>query len=375
MKALVLSGGGARGAYQVGVLKAIAEVAQELKIESPFQILTGVSAGAINAACLSWGNDHFAKQVDYLEQLWSQVSTDQVFRTDMMSIGKIGFQWMGELSLGGLTGSSPGRALLDTSPLHKLIHSHMNYPRLRELIEGKKLRALALTALDYRTANTVTFVDGDPDLPDWNRDRRYSEKRQISTEHVMASSAIPMLFPPISAAESFFGDGCVRNIAPLSPAIHLGADHVFVIGVRKMGWTTDSARAKKTTSSPSVARVLNVLMNSVLLDGIEVDVDRLLKINQFLEQVPEAARDRITFRHVDVAWVYPTEDIGYLAHQMASRLPRMIRYLLKGLGPLDDASEIISYLLFDPDFCKKLIQFGLADGRAKRDEIARFLRA
>lgn len=373
MKALVLSGGGARGAYQVGVLKAVAEMAIELQIESPFQIFTGVSAGAINAACMAWGADQFSKQALFLESLWSDLSAEQVFRTDIATMGKTGFKWVSDLSFGGFAGATPGRSLLDTTPLRSLIEDNMNYPRLDELISNGKLAALALTALDYPTSNTVTFVHGREDLPHWTRNRRYSEKAKITTDHVMASSAIPLIFPPVQVGGSFFGDGCVRSLAPLSPAIHLGASHVFVIGVRKMGWTSDEARARRGLTSPSVARIMNVIMNSVLLDGIEVDVERLLKINHFLSKVPEQSLENLNFRPVTVEWVYPTEDIGYHAHLMSSRLPRVIRYLLKGLGPLEDAAEIISYLLFDPEFCKKLIAFGYTDGLAKKEEIKKFL--
>jgi NTE family protein len=374
MKALILSGGGARGAYQVGVLKAVADVADELKIEAPFQILTGISAGALNAACLSWGVDRFSKQVAFLETLWSGLTAEQVFHTDVMSMGKIGFKWMGELSLGALTGTS-AKSLLNTAPLKGLIDRNMDWGRADSLIASGKLRALALSAMDYRNSNTVTFVDGGEGLPDWERNRRLSHKTKIRTEHVMASSAIPMLFPPIKVGDAYYGDGCVRSHAPISPAIHLGATSTFVIGVRKMGWTSDGARGLRDEKPPSVARVVNMIMNSVLLDGIEVDVERLLKINQFLDKVPTDSLEKLNFRPVDVSWVYPTEDIGYHAHQMASRLPRLVRYMLKGLGPLEDAAEVISYLLFDPGFCKKLIEFGYADGLAKADDIRRFLQA
>lgn len=375
MKALVLSGGGARGAYQVGVIKAIAEIARSLQIKAPFQIYTGVSAGAINASCMAWGADQFSNQALYLEKLWSNLTADQVFRTDMLSLGKIGFKWMGELSFGALTGATAGRSLLDTSPLRSLIDNNMNYERLDDLIHTGELKALVLTALDFKSSNSISFVHGDPQLPDWTRSRRFSRKEKIRGEHIMASSAIPLLFPPVEVGHSYFGDGCVRNIAPMSPAIRLGAKQIFVIGVRKAGWTSDDDRQKKSLSAPSVARVLNVLMNSVLLDGIEADVERLDEMNRFVEKVPPESREQLNFRTIPVEWVYPSEDIGHHANLMSSRLPRLIRYLLKGLGPLDDASELISYLLFDPEFCQKLIHFGYTDGLAKRESIEKFLKA
>lgn len=373
MRGLILSGGGARGAYQVGVLQAVGEIAREMKIDSPFHIYTGVSAGAINASFLAAGADNFPNQVERLVKLWSGLTAENVFRTDIMSLGKIGFQWMGELSFGGMTGSTPGRSLLDTSPLRKLITDNLELSRTADLIKQKKLRALALTALDYNTSTAFTFVQGEDSCPDWTRSRRRSIKAEITPEHIMGSSAIPLLFPPVEINGSYFGDGCVRNLAPMSPAIHLGASQLFVIGVRRMSVTADEIRGRQSNTPPSVARVLNVLMNSVLLDGIETDVERLARINEFLNRLPEDVLANVNFKKVTSVWIHPSDDIGLLARGLATRLPRLVRYLLKGLGPLDDASEIISYLLFDPTFCSKLIEMGRRDGLNQEKEIRNFL--
>jgi NTE family protein len=373
MKALVLSGGGARGAYQVGVLTAIAEIAQRTKIRTPFKIYTGVSAGAINAAFLATGADEFSLTVGRLSKLWSQLTSEQIFLTDAATLGKIGLQWMGELSFGAIKGTSPSRALLDTQPLWGLLRDNLEFSKIQKHIDEGDLYSVALTALDYRTSTAITFVQGNPQLKMWERTRRHAERTHIKAEHVMASSAIPLLFPPIQMEDRWFGDGCIRNTTPLSAALHMGATDLFVIGVRKQDNSLDDLRLKNTRSNPSVARVMNVLLNSVMLDGVEVDIERLNRINEFLNRVPPEHQDKLNFTRVESVWIHPTEDIGAIASQMASRLPRLIRYLLKGLGPLDDAAEIISYLMFEPEFCTKLIEIGYQDGMKQKDNIEAFL--
>lgn len=373
MKALVLSGGGARGAYQVGALRAVGEIAQRLKIDNPFQIYTGVSAGALNASFLAAGADQFPEQIEKLVELWSGLTPQHVFRTDIMSLGRIGLQWVEGLSLGGLTGTDAHRSLLDTSPLRELIERNTDFARIAKLIDQKKLVALAVTSLDYQTSTSVTFVQGQDELPDWSRSRRRSVKASIRTEHILGSSAIPLLFPPVAIDGSFFGDGCVRNLAPMSPAIHLGADQLFVIGVRRTTDTEEDLRTQKARGQPSVARVLNVLMNAILLDGIELDIERLNRINGFVGQIPENLRAQLNFKMLKPQWLHPSDDIGLIAKSLSNRLPRIVRYLLKGLGPLEDAREIISYLLFDPKFCSKLIEIGYRDGMQCEGEIQEFL--
>lgn len=374
MRALILSGGGARGAYQVGVLKALGEISHELKVRNPFKIFTGVSAGAINASFLAAGADNFYEQTVELEKLWSELTVERVFRTDAMSLSRIGFKWMSELSMGALMGTPANRALLDTSPLRGLIKDTLDQERIKAMLQEGHLHALAITALDYRSSMAVTFVQGHELLEDWHRSRRRSMKATITSDHIMASAAIPLLFPPIQAEGSYYGDGCVRNLTPLSPAIHLGGTQLFTIGVRRMTHTADDERAMKSSGEPSVARVANAILNAVLLDGIETDMERLQRVNEFLKKVPKEHLPNMNFALLETVWVHPLGDIGALANRMSSRLPRMIRFLLKGLGPLEDASEIISYLLFDSEFCKRLIHMGYEDGLGHAEAIRNFLR-
>lgn len=372
-KGLVLSGGGARGAYQVGVLSAIADIAQASGIHQAFDIYTGVSAGAINASFLAAGADEFSMASKDLVDLWSQLTSDQIFYSDISSIGKIGFNWMKSVSVGAMAGAVPGQALLDTAPLRKLIQERLPFAKIQNNIDRGSLKALAITALDYQSSAAITFVQGQEDIPDWEKSRRRSEKSQITADHVMASSAIPLLFPPVGVDERHFGDGCIRNTAPCSPSIYLGSQKIMVIGVRRQSRTAYDHLMLQTHKSPTVGRVLNVLLNSVLLDGVEVDIERLLKINAMIDEIPSEVHSNIPYKKVDFVWISPSADIGAIAAEKHMKLPSIIRYLLKGLGSINDASEIVSYLLFDPSFCTQLIEIGYEDGMRQKEEIRKFL--
>lgn len=365
-RALVLSGGGARGAYQVGVLKGLSQICKEKNISDPFQIYSGISAGAINVAYLASHADNFHYGVEKLVDLWGQLRSEQVIATDMLRMGRIAARWLGELSLGALVGSTPGRALLDTAPLGKLLRDHLDFSSIPTHIQNGALRALAITATDYSTSNSVTFVQGHEDIKDWQRLRRRSQKTIISHEHIMASSAIPLLFPPVSLGNRFYGDGCVRNNSPCAPSIYLGADNLFVIGVRHQTPTPNTSSA----ATPSVAKIVNVLLNAVLLDGIEMDVEHLHRMNKLLKA--HEGEYKASYRTVDAQLISPSQDIGRMALQKEKKLPGVLRYLLKGLGRVEDASEIISYLLFDSSFCTELMSLGYQDAISHREQIETF---
>ena len=368
MKALVLSGGGARGSYQAGVLNAISEIVARLGVQQPFDIYTGASAGAINASFLASQAENFLQATENLSTLWGTLDAHQVFKSDALSLGKIGMKWMRDLPLGGMTGFSPGPSLLDTAPLRELLQNNLDFPRIQSNIQSGVIKGLAVTAVDYHSSMAATFVQGGDDLPSWIRSRRFSEKAVIDTDHIMASSAIPLLFPPIEVDGRYYGDGCLRNLAPLSPAIHLGANKIIVVGVRRHT-DVEAPKKKIPPNAPTLARVINTLLNAVLLDGIELDVDRLKKINEFMGRIPNQLHEQLNFRKIEFVWIHPSIDIGQLAYEHSHKLPRFIRYLLRGLGPNEDSKEIISYLLFDPVFCQKLIEAGYEDAMAKKDEI------
>ncbi|MBC7371509.1 MAG: patatin-like phospholipase family protein [Bdellovibrionaceae bacterium] len=372
-KSLVLSGGGARGAYQVGVLSAIADIAQSMGVHQAFDIYSGVSAGAINASFLAAGADEYSATCKSLVDLWSQLTSDRVFYSDIGSIGKIGFNWMRSVSLGGFSGAMPGQALLDTSPLRELISEKLPFAKIQNNIDRGSLQALAITALDYQSSTAITFVQGGPNSPTWEKSRRKSEPAMIQTDHVLASSAIPLLFPPIGVGDRYFGDGCVRNTAPCSPSIYLGAKKIMVVGVRRQGSTAYENRIMHNQKAPSIGRVLNVLLNSVMLDGVELDIERMGRVNNMIQQIPAQHHKDLTYKKVDFCWISPSADIGEIAAQKHMKLPPIIRYLLKGLGSIEEASEIVSYLLFDPSFCTQLIEIGYEDGMKQKEEIMRFL--
>ena len=362
---LVLSGGGARGAYQGGALAAIAEICDGRA--NPFHILVGSSAGSINASFWAGHADDIGQGGRLLRQLWSQVTAEQVFRTGALSMGGLGLRWMTDLSLGGLIGTAGPRALLDTTPLAALIEKLIPFGKIAQNIERGDLGAVAVTAVDYFTSSAITFVQGRPELPMWVRQRRRSERTDLKVEHVVGSSAIPLFFPPAQIGNRFFGDGCLRNSTPLSPALHLGAERLLVIGVRSQSGQDEFG--ENADFRPSVARVMNVLLNAVLLDGIEVDIERLERINRTVRSFPEEQRPRLPFRSVDIVWIHPTRDIGKMAQERSHHLPAILRYLMKGLGPVEDASEIVSYLLFEPEFCGELVELGYRDTMARRAEI------
>lgn len=366
---VVLSGGGARGAYQVGVLDGVIEVLKKNSIEPRFDVYSGVSAGAINAAWMASQAHNPTQAASTLCDLWSKLDADQVFSSDAVHMGRIAMTWATELGFGALTGTTPGKALLDTAPLRQLLTRNLDIPRIQQNLDEGHFRALALTSVNYSTSNSVTFVQGVPGLPTWNKSRRRSEKTQIGVDHVMASSAIPLLFPAAKVGDRWFGDGCVRNSHPCAASLYLGAERLLVIGVRRRSMTADDMRAMHSTDAPSVARVINLLLNAILLDGVELDVDRLERVNEMVRRVPMEHREHLNMKEISSVLISPSADIGEIAAAMASRLPRIVRYLLKGLGRLEDASEIVSYLLFDPVFCSRLIEIGREDARRAENEI------
>ncbi len=367
---LVLSGGGARGAYQVGVIRALSTLLAEWKIEDPFSIYSGVSAGAISASYLASQCDDFTQASKNLVDLWSQLTSDQVFRTDALSIGKIGLQWMGELSFGSLGAQgSRTRALLDTAPLKELIENNLDFTKLQRQFENNKLKALTLTALDYRDSTAVSFVQGADSMPEWRNPRNLSERTKIRSEHIMASSAIPLLFPPVEVDGRYFGDGCVRNTHPCSTSIYLGARKLFIIGVRTESLTAYEALVRAEQKPPSTGRVLNVLLNSILLDGIELDVERMRKVNEMVSWIQRDKKTQVPYKQIDFVWICPSRDIGQVAAQKSKHLPKLIRFLLKNLGSIEETCEIISYLLFEKQFTTELIEMGFEDGMKAKDQI------
>lgn len=361
--ALVLSGGGARGAYQVGALRGLAELG--VLSRSPFDVLVGSSAGALNAAAVAAATDGFDAGLARLEGVWRALRPAHVFRTDVASLGRIGARWAWDLSLGGVTRRVGATSLLDTTPLRTLLRTHVPFDRIETHVASGALRALALVATELHTSNGVVFLHAPPGTPLWRRRRWRVERTRIAAEHLLASTAIPIFFPPVRIGDGWFSDGSIRNTTPLSPAINLGAERIVAIGV-----SGPSPRVpRRPRRPPTLAQIAGVLLDAVMLDAIEVDVDHSERVNTSVVARPDGGGP---FRRVDVLWLRPSQRIRELIAEFAHRVPRILRYLLRGLGSDEAVTELTSYLLFDAEFCGRLIDLGRRDVRAEAARIERF---
>jgi NTE family protein len=369
---LVLAGGGARAAYQVGVLRAIAEMIPPGS-PNPFPILCGSSAGAINATTLAIYATRFHEGVRRLVYVWRNFHVHQVFRTDVVGVLGNSIRWFAALTFGGLGRHNP-IALLDRTPLRQLLAQTLPCEKIQESIGAGAVYALSVTASGYDSGQSVTFYQGAPSLASWKRSRRVGSAGNITIDHLMASSAIPFLFSAVKLNREYFGDGSMRQIAPISPALHLGADRVMVIGVRQED-NTDANRVQ-ADEYPSLAQIAGHVLNSIFLDSLEADLERLQRINKTISLIPEhhLHEGGVTLRNVDVLVIAPSEDLEKIAARHARQLPWTIRSLLYSLGAFNrKGSNLISYLLFEKPYCRDLINLGYKDAMQRKDEILRFL--
>ncbi|RMG07340.1 MAG: patatin-like phospholipase family protein [Planctomycetota bacterium] len=360
---IVLTGGGARGAYQAGVLRGLHELCAELDASTCFDVLVGTSAGAINAAFLAAHADDLAHATRRLVEFWSELRAEQVYRTDVLTLGKIGVRWLAELSLDGLIEEKHANALLDTRPLRALLEG-IPFARIEDHTAAGRLRGLAVTAADLCCGESVTYFAG-PAEP-WRRNRRRSEPARIALEHIYASASIPVLFPPVAHGGHYLSDGSVRNYAPVSPAIKLGARRVVVVGVR-----SPTARGRRLTERPpSIARIAGTILDAVLLDAVDLDLERIERLNQ----AAHACRGGPSpWERVDAVLLRPSRDVAEMALEEFSSLPRTLRHLIGGLGSPNEAAELISYLLFEPPFAHRLIEMGRRDVRAQAHRLVPLL--
>ena len=369
---LILAGGGARAAYQVGVLKAIARMRAPDKT-NPFPILCGTSAGAINATALSIYSPDFQDAVSRLLGVWGHFTVDQVFRSDPLGLGKSGLHWIMAMLLGGMGRYNPS-ALFDRKPLRELLDRYLPCERIAEAIEQGHLQALSITASGYTTGQSVTFYQSSESIEPWDRAIRVGCPTQIQIKHLMASSAIPFIFKAVKINREYFGDGSMRQIAPISPALHLGANRVLVVGVRSEN--DEEFVRQKGEAYPSMAQIAGHVLNSIFLDSMDVDLERLSRINRTLELVPRKHLEggAIALRPVKALVISPSRDIGKIALQHAHRLPWSVRFFLRGIGGLNrSGTSLLSYLLFEKAYCRELIALGYSDTIKRRDEVMAFL--
>ncbi len=371
---LILTGGGARAAYQVGVLKAIAE-SMPRRAHSPFQIVCGTSAGALNAAALAANAKNFRKGVQYLDNTWKGFHAHHIYRTDMIGVFNNSMLWLAGMLFSAIGINRLNQvSLLDNSPLVELLEDMVPYEKIQENIDAGLLHALSITTSGYGSGQSVTFYQGVKQLEPWRRTGRVGTPAQIEIKHLLASAALPFIFQAILINREYFGDGSMRQIAPISPALHLGATRVLIIGVTTNGYTAEHPERSELNEYPSLARIAGHALNSIFLDSMEVDLERLKKINDLVAIMPEEMRERANLRHVDVLVVSPSQPLEKIAERYAAEMPWTIRLLLRLVGARAHSGGIlISYLLSESKFTRALIDLGYQDAMKRREEIMRFL--
>ena len=382
--ALILTGGGARAAYQVGVLRAIRALRRQAgaaQSGNPFPILCGTSAGAINAAALAAGSDHFDNAVRRLTRVWTHIHAEQVYRADGWSAVRAGTRWVSLLSLGwALTQWRQGRprSLLDNAPLGQLLRTHVPLDRVAQMLAAGHLRGLSVAASSYARGEHVTFYQSSAAVKPWSRAQRSAAPAQIRVEHLLASSAIPFIFPAQQIATEghagWYGDGSMRQVAPISPAVHLGASRVLVIGAGRAHEPPDAA-LPNPTAYPSLAQVAGHSLSSIFLDTLSADIERTQRINHTLSLVPPEARSHSKLRPIELLVISPSQRLDSLAAQYVAELPPSVRALLGILGvqPGDKRSgALASYLLFEPGYTRALMQLGWEDALRQQGEVCRF---
>ena len=361
-----------RAAYQVGVLKAIAEFLPR-HAPNPFPIICGTSAGAINAAALAVGAQNFRDGVQYLVNIWKGFHANQIYRTDVIGVFNNTVLWFSGLLFSAL-GINKLRqvSLLDNSPLVKLLEEMLPYEKIQESIDAGLLRALSITASGYGSGQSVTFYQGVKQIVPWKRTGRAGAPTQININHLLASTSLPFIFPATLIHREYFGDGSMRQITPLGPALHLGATSILVIGVTANG--IQQPERTDISEYPSLAQIAGHALNSIFLDSMEVDLERLKKINDLVDMMPDEIRERSNLKHVDVLVVSPSQPIEKIAELYASELPWTIRLLLRLIGARQRrGGTLVSYLLSEKKFCRALINLGYQDALKRREEIMGFL--
>jgi NTE family protein len=371
--ALVLPGGGARCAFQVGVLRAIAEMAPH-GCENPFPVISGTSAGSINSVVLASKARRFRVAVAELERVWGHFHSNQVYRSDSFTMLKSSLQWFAAIVSGGLFIGTP-KSLLDNSPLRALLSRNVRFPRIQQSIDDGHLHAIAVTAASYGSARSATFFQAAPGCKPWSRTRRSGTRQAINLDHLMASIAVPMIFPPVKLGGEYFGDGAMRQATPLSPAIHLGADRILVIGVRDETADT-TADPGAPPEFPSIGLIAGYMLDTLFMDGLYSDLERMTRINQLIDSVPPDHRSGLLARMkpIDTMIIVPSRDLRDIAKECRKAMPRPVRALLRGIsGRNSGEGRLLSYLLFEQAYTRELINLGYHDALQVKDQLYDFI--
>jgi len=369
---LVLAGGGARAAYQVGVLQALKEMLPDPKV-NPFPIITGTSAGAVNAGALASHADDFGAAVDNLLEVWRHFEPRHVYRSDFMGVLANSTRWIIGVLFGAWIRNEPV-SLLDNRPLEALLARKIPFDRIAANIASGALDAVSITCSGYTSGQSCSFFQGRPELEGWQRSQRVGIKADIKVDHLMASAAIPLLFSAHKLNREYFGDGSMRQIAPVSPALHLGANRVIVVGTARL--RSDAPERTRGEIYPSVAQIAGHVMNSIFLDSLAVDIERLERINRTISAVPpdNLRKMGLTLHHVDVLVLTPSEPLDQIAIKHVRHLPWPIKMLMRSIGAMRrGGANLASYLLFEQGYCRELIQLGYNDTMKRREEVEAFL--
>jgi NTE family protein len=372
-KALILPGAGARGAYQVGVLKAIARLLPR-HARNPFSVIAGTSAGAINAAVLASRASNLNVAVSEMERVWANFEARQVYRADNWTMLKSSLHWLVALVFGGLGVRNPA-FLLDNSPLRELLQRNIDFDHIQRAVDRGYLDALAVTASAYTSSRSVTFFQGAERLRPWARVRRVGRPEPITVEHLMASAAVPFVFSPVKLGGEYYGDGAMRQRAPLSPAVHLGADRMLVIGVRDEHPDQEPPEGARE-EMPTLGHLAGYMLDTLFMDGLYADLERISRINAIIEQLPqESLTGPVSrLRVLDTLVIVPKEDLRSVAERHARELPRGIRLLLGGLGAMNQGGrQLISYLLFESGYTRELIDMGYQDAMEMEEDLRAFI--
>jgi len=384
---LLLTGGGARAAYQVGVLEAIADIRLECAAHAdanPFPVITGTSAGAINAAALACGADDFDGAVRRMVEVWRNFHAHQVYRADSLGVLRTGASWLTLMSVGWLLArwrKLKPRSLLDNTPLLELLQTLVPLDKLHQFVADGQLRALAVTASSYSSGEHVTFFESHDSIANWTRSQRFGIRERITYQHLLASSAIPFVFPAkalaINGRDEYFGDGSMRQSAPVAAAIHLGAQRILVVGAGRLHEPKLDLADAPANKYPTLAQIAGHTLSNIFLDALAVDVERVRRINHTIGLVPAEARNASGLRPVELLVVSPSERIDAVAAKHVGDLPRPVRALLGGVGVTADKSDfrgaaLASYLLFEAPYTQELMAMGRADTLRQRREVIEF---
>ncbi|MGQ0544547.1 MAG: patatin-like phospholipase family protein [Betaproteobacteria bacterium] len=366
---LVLTGGGARAAFQVGVVKAVRDILGN-PVKNPFPIVCGTSAGAINAATLAVFAENFSRAVGNLLEVWEHMRCSHVYRTDAWNIMRSGARWLASMML--VSRHNP-ISLLDNAPLAQMLEKNLDFGRIQAHIDAGALYAVCVTASGYTTGQSVSFFQGGPGLEGWERNQRIGAAVTLKLEYLLASASLPFIFPAVKVHREYFGDGSMRQIAPVSPALHLGADRVLIVGTGRQT-PVEQSRARSNVY-PSLAQIAGHALNSIFLDSLMVDIERMERINRTVQLVPpeRLSESGLQLRPVKVLFITPSQPLERIAARFIHELPGTVRFILRPTGALNrSGSNLASYLLFEEPFCRALIDLGYQDTLAREEEVRAF---